>query len=366
MDFYQIMGVDKDATGSEIKQAYRRLARRHHPDLNPGDTEAAKRFQELQHAYEVLSDRGKRRRYDRFGAAAFGAQKPEAPFGFDFAFDSARSWGKSLGELFSDLFAGGGSDKKLSRGKDIQYNMELSFEDSLRGVTATIKLQKDVRCSRCQGRGRIPSDQETPCPRCEGTGKEEVRRGPFRFSRECSRCNSSGVVRDETCEPCSGQGLKRTEERITVKIPAGVDEGSIVRLPGKGEAGPYGGESGDLVIQTHVVPHPFFERKNLNIYCEIPITFAEAALGARIPVPTIDGMASMKIPPGTQSGQVFRLREKGVSQMDGNGRGNQYVKVTIAVPSLIDEDSKELIRHLAHRLAQEPREKLYLESGLLT
>jgi molecular chaperone DnaJ len=360
-DYYEILGVDREATPQEIKRAYRRLARRFHPDVNPNSAETTDRFREIQGAYEVLVDPEKRRQYDRFGAAAFqsaGAGNWSGT-GFDFSFDTARSWGKSLSELFSDLFSGGAREQKPTRGKDIQYTMDLSFEDALRGVSATIMLQKDARCARCQGGGLLPSDSELACRDCRGSGKEEVGRGPFRFSRECQRCHGRGKLREKACEGCGGRGLVRTEERIAVQIPPGVDDGSKVRLPGKGEPGLHGGEPGDLLVLSRVQPHPFFVRKNLNIYCEVPISFEEAALGARVPVPTIDGVASMKVPPGTQSGQVFRLREKGVAQMDGSGRGDQFVTVRIAVPGLLDEDSKTLVRKLFQRLDEDPRKDLF-------
>lgn len=360
-DYYEILGVEREATPQEIKRAYRRLARRYHPDVNPNSSETTEQFRELQHAYEVLSDPDKRRQYDRHGSAAFASGPGTAwtGAGFDFSFDSARSWGKSLSELFGDLFSGGAKEAKPVRGKDIQYSMDLSFDDALRGVSATITLQKDAHCSRCQGAGRLSSEQESECRDCRGTGKEEAGRGPFRFSRECHRCHGRGHVKEKPCESCSGRGLHRIEEKIAVQIPPGVDDGSKVRLAGKGEPGLHGGESGDLLILTRVQPHPFFVRKNLNIYCEVPVSFEEAALGAKIPVPTIEGVASMKVPPGTQSGQVFRLREKGVSLPDVAARGDQFVTVRVAVPSSLDEDSKALLRKLFQRIGHDPRKDLF-------
>jgi molecular chaperone DnaJ len=358
-DYYEILGVDRDASGQEIKRAYRRLARQYHPDVNAESTETTERFREIQAAYEVLADPEKRRQYDRFGAEAFEGGGSAWSGGFEFSFDKARSWGRSLGELFSELFSGGAREQKPTRGKDAQYSMDLSFEDALRGISATITLQRDVRCARCQGSGHLASESEADCADCRGTGKEEVGRGPFRFTRDCARCLGKGKLRQRPCEACSGRGLVRTEEKVSVQIPSGVDDGSKVRLPGKGEPGLHGGEPGDLLVLTRVQPHPFFVRKNLSIYCEVPISFEEAALGAKIPVPTVDGVASMKVPPGTQSGQVFRLREKGITQIDGGGRGDQFVTVRVAVPGLLDEDSKAMLRKLFQRIDQDPREEIF-------
>jgi molecular chaperone DnaJ len=357
-DYYEVLGVGRDATAPEIKRAYRRLARRYHPDVNAQGA-ASEQFRELQEAYEVLSDPDKRRRYDRFGASAFQGAAAPGGLGFEISFDAARSWGKSLSELFGELFTGTARERKPTRGKDVQYTMDLSFEDALRGVSATIRLQKDARCARCQGHGFLPSQHEVECPDCRGRGKEDLGRGPFRFARDCQRCGGRGKIAEERCEACRGIGLHPTEEQITVRIPPGVDDGSKVRLPGKGDPGLFGGEPGDLFVLTRVQPHPFFVRKNYNLYCEVPVTFAEAALGARIPVPTIDGIASMKVPPGTQSGQVFRMREKGVPQVDGSGRGDQFVTVRVAVPPLLDEDSKAQLRALFQRIEHEPRKELY-------
>lgn len=363
-DYYEVLGVSRNASDRELKRAYRHLARKYHPDVNPGNKSAEGAFKEVNEAYEVLGDPKKRREYDRFGHAAFsgaGAGPGPGPGaggfgGFDFSqFDLGSAEG--LGDLFSDLFAGrrGGEAAGPARGRDIHYTMDLDFEDAVRGRTTEISVQKESACDTCGGSGARPGSPLVTCPECNGSGRRPAR-SLLRRVQPCARCEGSGKTRAETCAACGGRGTRPRTERIQVKIPPGVDNGSRVRLAGMGNAGPRGAPPGDLFLITRIRPHPFFERKGDNLYCEIPITIAEAALGARIEIPTVDGPASMRIPPETSSGQTFRLAEKGVPHLKGGGRGDQFVTVKIAVPRGLDARSQELLREFA-RLNPPPRRR---------
>ncbi len=349
-DYYEVLGVSRNATDREIKRAYRHLARKFHPDVNPGKKTAESAFKEVNEAYEVLSDPKKRREYDRFGhAASAGAGAGPGPGGAGFAgFDMGQfDFGspEGLGDLFSDLFRGrrGGPAAEAARGRDIHYTLDLNFEDAVRGLSTEISVQKEVACEVCGGSGARPGAPLVTCPECNGSGQHPGRsllRGPT----PCGRCGGTGKARAEACAACRGRGTQPRTERIKVKIPPGVDNGSRVRLAGMGAAGPRGAPPGDLFLITRVRPHPFLERKGDNLYCEIPITISEAALGARIEIPTVDGPASMRIPSETSSGQTFRLAEKGVPHLKGGGRGDQFVTVKIAVPKGLDTRSQELLR----------------------
>lgn len=377
-DFYKLLGVKRAATQDEIRKAYRRLARKHHPDVNPGDKGAEDKFKQISEAYEVLSDQKKREVYDKFGSYSESMKDAAhaAGQGFDFGgFDwgafsggaaagqaSGSSGGASFRDIFGDLFGGrstGPSRAAPHRGSDIEVPLALSFEDAINGLTTNIKVQRSESCSKCSGTGEIGTGQVT-CTTCQGTGKVSAGGGFLRFDQACAECGGTGKRR-QPCSTCNGRGTVLKIETVKVRIPAGVDTGSRVRVAGKGHAGTRGAPAGDLYIVTNVSPHRVFTRKGDNIYCTVPITLPEAALGAKIEVPTVSGKAQLRIPPGTQSGQRFRLREKGAPSLRSQARGDQYVEVKIVFPKIIDEDSKELLRQFAKRNDENPRGEMGLE-----
>jgi molecular chaperone DnaJ len=370
-DFYNLLGVKRGASADEIRKAYRRLARKYHPDVNPGDKAAEDKFKQITEAYEVLSDAEKRKIYDKYGAysdnirdaGAAGAGRGGFDFG-GFDFGQATAGGSSFKDIFSEIFSGGArttaqSRPQPQRGADIEVPLALSFEEAINGLTTNINVRRSDPCVRCNGTGEGSAGLMI-CGHCNGTGKVSAGGGFLRFDQTCPDCHGTGKRR-QPCPDCRGTGTVPKTETVKVRIPAGVDTGSRVRVAGKGEAGTRGGPTGDLFIITNVAPHPIFTRKGDNIECTIPITLTEAALGARIEVPTVSGKAQLKIPPGTQSGQKFRLREKGAPSLRGNARGDQYVEVKITLPKIIDEDSKELLRQFARRNPENPRVALGLD-----
>lgn len=365
-DYYEILGVKKSASEAQIKSAYRKLARKYHPDVNPGDKIAEQRFKEISEAYNVLSDKEKRKSYDQFGTidpsqfasggAGFG--------GFNFSgFDFSKTGNASnFSDIFDHIFNRGRrqhSTRTPSRGNDLQYVVNLSFEDALKGITTEISISRRETCSNCKGSGHLATGSAQACKVCGGSGKTMMQSGIFQFDNECAACGGSGVEAGELCRTCHGNGTVPTREKISVRIPAGVDNGSKVRVAKKGDAGSNGGPPGDLYIITKVTEDEFFNRKGNNIYISVPITVAEAALGTKLEVPTIDGHATIRIPPATQSGQRFRLRERGVPALRGGGRGDQYVEVRIVLPKVIDERAKELYRKLEQTEHWNPREGLF-------
>jgi molecular chaperone DnaJ len=363
-DYYDILGVSRKASEHEIKRAYRRLARKHHPDVNPGDKAAETKFKEISEAHDVLSDPEKRRRYDQFGPEAFaagaGARGPDAggaPGGVNFGgFDFSAGGFEDLGDLFSGFFGRGPEAAAAgpAKGEDLHYTLDISFEDAIRGVSTEVNVQKASTCTVCRGTGGHPGSPLETCPSCRGSGRR-VGRGILRTSQACPRCQGSGKVPRDPCAACGGRGVRVGTERIAVKIPPGVDNGSRVRLQGMGEPGRNGGPPGDLYIVTRVRPHPALERKGDNVYVEVPITITEAALGAKIEVPTADGTTAMHIPAETSSGQVFRLRGKGVPHLKGGGQGDQFVTVKVVVPRNLDSRSQELLREFARLNPADPR-----------
>ncbi len=387
-DYYQILGVKKDAKADEVKKAYRRLARKHHPDVNPNDKISEDKFKEVQEAYDVLSDEKKRKVFDRFGYYADNLDA-DSPFaggahaggpgnaGFDFSgFDfsggqTGGSGGSSFRDIFSDLFSGGGSGASArtqpepprampKKGRDIEIPLALSFEESFTGLTTNITVNRSEQCSRCQGAGDTGGPVVT-CPTCKGSGQVMRTGGRLQFSQACPDCEGTGRRR-EPCSVCHGKGVTPRTEQVKVKIPAGVDTGSRVRIPKRGHGGRLGAEPGDLFILTNVGKHKFLERKGDNIYINVPITVPEAALGTRIEVPTVEGKAQLKIPPGTESGQKFRLRERGFSSLRNPSlRGDQFVEVKIALPRVISEETKEVLREFERLNPENPRKLIGLE-----
>ena len=354
-DYYDVLGVAKGASDKEIKRAYRRLARKYHPDVNPNNKAAEAKFKEVTEAYEALSDPAKRQQYNQFGHQPSGTAGGGAG-GFDFSrFDLGGPGG--VEDLFSDLFGRRGYAPQTgpSKGEDLHYSIDLDFEDAVRGLSSEISLQRHGTCSTCQGTGIGAGGRLQPCPACKGSGRARVGLGFLGGHQPCPQCRGTGKLPSTKCASCNGNGAVLMTERISVKIPPGVDNGSNIRIQGKGHAGPSGAPPGDLYIVTRVRSHPFFERRGDNLYCEAPISVTEAALGAKIEVPTVDGKASMRIPQGTNSGRIFRLQGMGVPHLKGSGRGDQFVTVKIVVPQNLDARSQELFRELARLRPEDPR-----------
>ncbi|HWN99544.1 MAG TPA: molecular chaperone DnaJ [Blastocatellia bacterium] len=357
-DYYKALGVARDAKPEDIRKAYRRLARRHHPDVNPGNAESEERFKQISEAFEVLSDPEKRAVYDRFGYYSDrAAQSAQGPV-FDFANFGSGNFREIFSEIFSNLRASATDGlKQPARGANIEYSLSITFEEAMLGVTRNVEVDRSEKCSQCDGRGET-SERTAKCPVCQGTGQQK---GFLSGASRCARCDGSGQV-PGACTACRGRGVLPKRETVSVRIPAGVDTGSRVRLSTKGHAGTFGGQAGDLFVITNVGDHAYFNRQGDNIYCTVPITVPEAALGAKIEVPTVDGKALLKIPAGTQSGQKFRLRERGAPSLRGGGlRGDQFVEVKIALPKVISEETKDLLQQYARHNPENPRAGMGLE-----
>jgi len=363
-DLYEVLGVTRTAPSAEIKKAYRKLARKYHPDLNPNDKAAEAKFKEIQAAYDVLSDPKKKAQYDQFGFAGdrppgAGPDQGYEPSGGFEGFDFSDFGSGSFRDLFQNIFGGAAARGAAphpgpGRGEDLLYTMKVGFEDAVRGLQTRIQLSRLVACPSCSGSGSKAGSSKT-CPSCRGTGKAFQQRGYMKFSGVCPTCGGRGTVKSGDCDECRGQGLARKTETITVRIPAGVDSGSRVRIPGKGHAGPEGGPPGDLYIQIETMPHPLFRRDGANIQVKVPITVPEATLGAKIDVPTLDGPAVIRIPPGTKSGQRFRMKGKGVPASGAPNRGDEVVEVTIVPPPFGDERVRELMKNLEPLYGGNPR-----------
>ena len=358
-DYYEVLGVARTASDEEIKKAYRKLAKQYHPDVNPGDKEAEVKFKEISEAYEVLSDKEKKSRYDQFGFAGvdpnYGAgQGGGSGFGGGFGgFD-----GVDLGDLFGSFFGGGFGGRSRTanaprQGASIQKNIMLSFEEAAFGCEKEISLDRVENCDVCGGSGAQPGTSAETCPTCGGSGQVRTTQrtplGAFSTTSTCSRCNGRGKIVNTPCSKCSGSGKVRRTRKLSVKIPAGIDDGQSVSLRGQGNAGQNGGPAGDVIVTIGIRPHPLFTREGYDVMCEIPISFAQAALGDKLTVPTIDGKIEYNLPEGTQSGTVFRLKGKGIQRIGSRGRGDQYVKVNVEVPRNLTATQKELLRQFDSR-----------------
>lgn len=350
-DYYEVLGVSRGATEAEVKSAYRKLAVRYHPDKNPGDAEAEEKFKEAAEAYSVLSVAEQRTRYDRFGHAgvssgAAGAQANWGAQGFGGIEDI-------LGDLFGfgDVFGGGrsGSSRRSTaqRGADLRYDLEMTLEEASEGMTAQLRVPRLEACDACKGSGAAPGTQPETCSGCAGTGQIRYQQGFFSVARTCGQCRGAGRVIRTPCETCKGAGRVEREKQIEVKIPAGVETGSRLRLTGEGEAGAQGGPAGDLYVVIHVKEHDVFERQGNNLYASIPVTFAQAALGAETNVQTLEGQESLKVPAGTQTGTVFRLKGHGMPVLGGRGRGDLFVSVTVVTPTTLTREQRKLLEQLA-------------------
>jgi molecular chaperone DnaJ len=379
-DYYELLGVSRKAPIKEIRQAYRKLARKYHPDLNPGDKAAEEKFKQIQEAYEVLSDSKKRQAYDQFGFNVPGyqggpppgaGQAPNQNVHFDFGgFDFGGQGGggaASFRDLFSQFFRGqqraAEAGPQAEPGEDLEYQMEIGFWDAVRGAVKKLSLTRLVPCPTCGGSGAAPGGKVETCTACGGTGHVTQTSGGMRFQITCPRCGGSGQLRP-MCTTCNGEGRVRQTGTIDVRIPAGVQTGSRVRVAGHGNAGTMGSPPGDLYIIMQVDAHPFFERRGDDIYTVVPITVSEASLGGKIEVPTIDGRALLRIPPGTNSGQKFRLREKGApSVRRPSHRGDQYVEVQVVVPKPTDERVRNLLKELDQLAPEDPRRDIFSRAG---
>ncbi len=352
-DYYEVLGVARDADENTIKRAYRKLAMKYHPDRNPDDKEAAERFREVTEAYEVLSDQEKRRRYDQYGHAGVDDQMQDfwgrGGFQDSHAF---RDFGDLFGDVFGEMFGFGGSGGS-NRGADLRYNLELTLEEAAAGKEVELKIPRHVQCDTCHGSGARPGTNPVPCQTCGGHGQVQVSQGFFAVRRTCPACHGSGRKIESPCVRCAGQGRVRIEKVVKVKIPAGVYDGAQVRVSGEGEAGVHGGPAGDLYIVISLKPHPIFERDGADLYCTMPVTFPQAALGAEVEAPTLEGRVRIRIPAGTEGGKVFRLRGHGVSDVRANQKGDLYVKVQIAVPKKLSARQEALLRQFADETGDE-------------
>lgn len=349
-DYYEVLGVEKSASADEIKKAYRKLAKKYHPDLNPDDKEGAEaKFKEATEAYEVLSDADKKQKYDQFGHAAFDQAAGGGYGGYGGGFGDF-----DMGDIFSSFFGGGfGGGQRRNpnaprRGRDLGYNIDLSFEEACFGAEREITINHLEKCDECGGSGAAKGSAPITCPVCHGTGQvTSVQRtafGNFQSSRPCDRCGGKGTVIKDPCTVCGGNGSVRRSKKVRVKIPAGIDNGQQVYVRGEGDAGANGGANGDLILNVRVRNHKLFVRQGYDILCDYPISFVQATLGAEVQVPTIDGKVSYTIPEGTQSGTVFRLKGKGVQRVNSTQRGDQYVTIKIEIPKGLSESQKDILR----------------------
>jgi len=358
-DYYRVLGVKRDASADEIKKAYRKLARKHHPDVNPGDKQAEEKFKKISEAYDVLSDPKKREIYDSYGSYSENVRSGPggAPPNVDFSgFDFSGYGGSGFADIFSQIFQGTNRAQQPQRGEDLEYQVSIGFFEALKGLQTRITYARREVCQSCHGKG-LTEGKAQECSLCQGTGRVSQVRGRMNFATTCTQCGGTGRV-GKACPNCQGEGRVRANENLEIKLPAGVQTGSRIRFAGKGDAGIQGAPPGDLYIVTTVGTHPFFERIGDNIHCKVPITVTEAALGSKIEVPTVDGRAVLKIPPGTQPGQKFRLRERGAPSLRTSGRGDQFVEVKVVLPRIADERSKEILKELARLNPENPRSEL--------
>jgi len=361
-DYYEILGVAKNASEAELKKAYRRLAMKFHPDRNPGDEEAVNHFKEAKESYEVLSDPQKRAAYDQFGHAGVDPSAGGGPGGFG----GGGSFSDIFGDVFGDIFGGRGGAQAY-RGADLRYNLDLSLEEAVFGTSVKIRVPTLVSCKTCDGSGSRPGTAPQSCQTCGGHGQVRMQQGLFSIQQTCPRCRGRGTVIADPCVSCHGNGKMEETKTLSVKVPPGVDTGDRIRLAGEGEGGEVGGSPGDLYVQIRVKPHPIFTREDNNLFCEVPISFVTAALGGERQVPTLDGKVTLRIPAETQTGKVFRLRGKGVKPVRGGGAGDLLCKATIETPVKLTRDQKEILEQFetsleGKRTHHAPKEGSFLDS----
>jgi len=365
-DYYKVLDLPRNASEADIKKAYRRLAMKFHPDRNPNDHEAEEHFKEAKEAYEVLSDSSKRAVYDQYGHQGVEAQRNASAAGA--GFHGAEAFSDIFGDVFGDIFGGArrGGASQVFRGADLRYEIGLDLSEAVFGRTVEIDVNKFVECEVCHGSGAARGSNPVTCDTCSGTGQVRVSQGFFTLQQTCPHCRGSGRIVRNPCDTCLGQGRIRRSKKLSVKIPPGVDTGDRVRLAGEGEAGRNGGPPGDLYVEVQVREHPIFERDGVHLSCEVPISLTTAALGGSVEVPTLDGQVVLKIPAETQSGRVFRLRDKGVKSVRGNARGDLFCRVVVETPVNLSPEQRELLRQLDESLRNDgnrhaPRQKSFLE-----
>jgi molecular chaperone DnaJ len=346
-DYYELLGVGRTASADDIKKAFRKLAMQHHPDRNDGNKDAEKKFKELNHAYDVLKDPDKRAAYDRYGAAAFeGGAGPGGSGGFN---GQGFDFGSVFGDIFEEMFnggrGGGARPRADMRGQDLRFNLDITLEQAYSGTEATVRVPSSVSCEACHGSGAEPGSKPQQCPTCHGRGRLRAQQGFFTVERTCHTCHGAGQVIDKPCKVCAGQGRVRREKTLKVNIPAGVEDGTRIRLSGEGEAGTRGGPAGDLYVFLSVRRHSLFEREGADVHCRVPISMVQATLGSAIEVPTLDGKAArINVPAGAQNGHQFRLRGKGMPVMRSPQRGDMYIEITVETPTNLTAKQKELLK----------------------
>lgn len=364
-DYYEILGVARDASETDIKKSYRRVAMKFHPDRNPGDKGAEDKFKEANEAYEVLSDAQKRSAYDQFGHAAVDGSGGGHPGGGA----GGASFSDIFGDVFGDIFGGGGGGRGRGgpqRGSDLRYTLDIDLEEAVKGTTAKIRVPTLITCGECTGSGAKKGSTPVTCTTCAGVGQVRMQQGFFSVQQTCPNCRGKGKMIADPCGKCYGRGVVEETKTLSVKVPPGVDTGDRIRLAGEGEAGPDGGPAGDLYVQVSVREHPIFERDGKHLYCEVPISFADAALGGELEVPTLEGRVKLKIPAETQTGKLFRLRGKGVSPVRGGGPGDLLCRVAVETPVNLNKKQKELLKELQQTLEtgggnQSPRKGSWFE-----
>jgi molecular chaperone DnaJ len=352
---YESLGVPKNASQDEIKKAYRKLARLYHPDKNPGDEAAETRFKEVQHAYDVLSDPEKRKQYDRFGER--NGRPGPGPTNFDFG-------DLDLGDIFGGLFGGGRNrdqarPQRGQRGADVEVDVRISFEDSLKGLEATVPVELELACHTCHGTGAAPGTAPKRCPECDGSGVVATSQGLFALQQPCPRCRGNGTVVETPCGTCKGTGRERRTKRYTVRIPAGVKDGTKIKLKAKGEAGWGGAPAGDLFVVTRVEPSKLYERRGDDLVLEVPITLDEAGLGATVEIPTPDGRVQIKVPAGSQDGKLLRVKGRGAPRLKGDGRGDLLARVRVTVPAKLTKAQKAALEEFQKATTTNPRDRLF-------
>ena len=346
-DYYELLGVSRTASADDIKKAFRKLAMQHHPDRNPGSKEAERKFKDVNHAYDILKDPDKRAAYDRYGPAAFEGGAPGGPGGFH---GQGFDFGSVFGDIFDEMFGAGGRGRPGGpradmRGQDLRFNLEITLEQAYSGTEATVRVPSSVTCESCHGSGAEPGSRPQQCPTCHGRGRLRAQQGFFTVERTCHACHGVGQVIDKPCRTCAGQGRVRRDKTLKVNIPAGVEDGTRIRLSGEGEAGTRGGPAGDLYVFLSVRRNPLFEREGADIHCRVPISMVQATLGGSIEVPTLDGkMARINIPAGAQGGHQFRLRGRGMPVVRSSQRGDMYIEINVETPTNLTARQKELLK----------------------